>query len=191
MGVQRDLNRLGMATTLTMVVTDGRHVALGHVGDSRAYLMRGGVLRQITSDHTYVQHLIDTGQLTRRSGRRHPWRNVVLRSVDGVPDDGRIWTSSDRQGRGSGDRLLLCSDGLTDLVDDERIAEVLPAGTRTRRRRSLTDSSRSTAEVATTSPAVVRSTSSTSALVGDGLLLGAVSTRERRRPRRSRAAHSA
>ncbi len=72
MGVQRDLERLGMATTLTMLVTDGRDVALGHVGDSRGYLFRDGSLRQITKDHTYVQHLIDTGQLTPEDRAVHP-----------------------------------------------------------------------------------------------------------------------
>src|SRR3954465_6650905 len=81
-GVQRDLDRLGMATTLTMVVTDGRHVSLGHVGDSRGYLFRDGELWQITQDHTYVQHLVDTGRLPPEARDSHPWRNVVLRSVD-------------------------------------------------------------------------------------------------------------
>ncbi|HCB03634.1 MAG TPA: protein phosphatase 2C domain-containing protein [Nocardioides sp.] len=122
-GVQRDLDRLGMATTLTMLVTDGRSVALGHVGDSRGYLLRDGVLRQITRDHTYVQHLVETGQLSPDGRATHPWRNVVLRSVDGDPE-----------GRGldivgvdvrPGDRLMLCSDGLTDLVADVEIAEAL------------------------------------------------------------------
>jgi protein phosphatase len=125
LGVQRDLERLGMATTLTMLVTDGQHVALGHVGDSRCYLVRDGVLRQITKDHTYVQHLIDTGQLTPGARASHPWRNVVLRSVDGDPEGPGLDVV--RLDVTSGDRLLLCSDGLTDLVEDARIAEVLAA----------------------------------------------------------------
>jgi PPM family protein phosphatase len=128
MGVQRDLDRLGMATTLTMLVTDGQHVALGHVGDSRGYLLRStggrdGVLRQITRDHTYVQHLVDTGRLTADGRGSHPWRNVVLRSVDGDPEGGGLDVV--RLDVALGDRLLLCSDGLTDLVDDGRIARVL------------------------------------------------------------------
>ena len=123
LGVQRDLDRLGMATTLSMVVTDGRHVALGHVGDSRVYLLHDGVLRQITTDHTYVQHLVDTGKLTPEARDTHPWRNVVLRSVDGDPVGGGLDVV--RLDLTVGDRLLLCSDGLTDFVDDARIAEVL------------------------------------------------------------------
>ncbi len=114
MGVQRDLDRLGMATTLTMLVTDGRDVALGHVGDSRGYLFRDGALRQLTKDHTYVQHLIDTGQLTPEDRAVHPWRNVVLRSVDGDPEGGG--PDVVRLDVAVGDRLLLASDGLTDLV---------------------------------------------------------------------------
>ena len=125
MGVQRDLDRLGMATTLTMVVTDGRNVSLGHVGDSRGYTFRDGELRQITKDHTYVQHLIDTGQLTAEDRAVHPWRNVVLRSVDGDPEGGGLDVV--RLDVAPGDRLLLASDGLTDLVPDEVIAQVLAA----------------------------------------------------------------
>jgi protein phosphatase len=124
-GVQRDLDRLGMATTLTMLVTDGRSVALGHVGDSRGYSFRDGVLRQITKDHTYVQHLVDTGKLDPEARAAHPWRNVVLRSVDGDPQGGGLDVV--RLDVAVGDRLLLASDGLTDLVSDEVIAEVLAA----------------------------------------------------------------
>jgi serine/threonine protein phosphatase PrpC len=123
LGVQRDLNRLGMATTLTVVVCDGRRVALGHVGDSRAYLLQDGVLRQLSTDHTYVQHLIDTGGLTPEGRATHPWRNVVLRSVDGDPAGPDIDVIP--LDLAVGDRLLLCSDGLTDLVDDDTIAEAL------------------------------------------------------------------
>jgi protein phosphatase len=122
-GVQRDLDRLGMATTLTMIATDGRRVALGHVGDSRGYLFSGGDLRQITKDHTYVQHLVDTGKLDPETRATHPWRNVVLRSVDGDPGgEGPDVVLLDVA---VGDRLLVASDGLTDLVSDEVIADVL------------------------------------------------------------------
>jgi len=125
LGIQRDLNRLGMATTLTVLVSDGRGVVLGHVGDSRAYLLRGGELRQITTDHTYVQHLVETGRLSDRARGTHPWRNVVLRSVDGDPEG--VGMDITRLDVRIGDRFLICSDGLTDLVDDTRIASVLRA----------------------------------------------------------------
>jgi len=125
LGIQRDLTRLGMATTLTVLVCDGRSVVLGHVGDSRAYLLRGGELRQITTDHTYVQHLVEQGRLSDRARGTHPWRNVVLRSVDGDPESSGLDVT--RLDTRVGDRLLICSDGLTDLVDDTRIAAVLRA----------------------------------------------------------------
>lgn len=122
-GVQRDLTRLGMATTLTALVCDGDRVVLGHVGDSRAYLLRDGELTQLSRDHTYVQRLVDSGQLAAVDAWRHPWRNVVLRSIDGDPLDQGIDLVPVRVA--PGDRLLLCSDGLTDLVPDPMVAELL------------------------------------------------------------------
>jgi PPM family protein phosphatase len=122
-GVQRDLNRLGMATTLTALVCDGSRVVLGHVGDSRAYLLRAGSLTQLSRDHTYVQRLVDSGLLDAKSAWRHPWRNVVIRSIDGDPVHEGLDLLPVRVV--PGDRLLLCSDGLTDLVPDPVVAELL------------------------------------------------------------------
>ena len=82
-----------------------------------------GELRQITKDHTYVQHLVETGRLDPAARATHPWRNVVLRSVDGDPEGGGLDVV--RLDVAPGDRLLLCSDGLTDLVADDVIADVL------------------------------------------------------------------
>lgn len=125
-GIQRDLTRLGMATTLTAVVTDGTRVVLGHVGDSRAYRLRDGGLVRLSADHTYVQDLVDRGRLAPEAVGRHPWRNIVLRSVDGDPDDPGIdLVPLDVR---AGDRLLLCTDGLTDLVPDDRVAQLLGLG---------------------------------------------------------------
>ncbi|MGY2702932.1 MULTISPECIES: PP2C family protein-serine/threonine phosphatase [unclassified Nocardioides] len=123
LGVQTDLRRLGMATTLTVLVCDGERVALGHVGDSRAYLFRDGELTQLSRDHTYVQGLVDSGRLEPGAAWQHPWRNVVLRSVDGDPLDPGVDLLPVPVL--PGDRLLLCSDGLTDLVPDEVVAELL------------------------------------------------------------------
>jgi PPM family protein phosphatase len=122
-GVQSDLARLGMATTLTALVCDGSRVVLGHIGDSRAYLLRERTLSRLSRDHTYVQHLVDSGQLDPAGVGRHPWRNVVLRSLDGDPvHDGVDLVPLAVE---PGDRLLLCSDGLTDLVPEDLIAELL------------------------------------------------------------------
>ena len=124
-GVLDDPERAGMATTLTAVVCDGRRVLLGHVGDSRAYLLSAEGLRQVSTDHTYVQHLVETGQLDRAGVARHPWRNVVLRSLDGDPES--------RVGRHdrvppevqAGARQRRGSPGLSHLGDGERRAAAL------------------------------------------------------------------
>jgi PPM family protein phosphatase len=171
MGVQRDLERLGMATTLTMLVTDGRDVALGHLGDSRGYLFRNGILRQLTKDHTYVQHLIDTGQLTAEDRAAHPWRNVVLRSLDGDPEGGG--PDIVRLDVAVGDRLLLASDGLTDLVSDDEIADVLASeeddeAVLTLTELALAEGGRDNITV------VVVDLVDGPAVVGDGRLLGAL-----------------
>lgn len=114
--------REGMATTLTAVATDGQRFGLAHLGDSRGYLFREGRLSRVTKDHSYVQRLVDEGKISEPEAAVHPWRNVVLRSVNGtVAEPGQI-TELDLR---AGDRVLLASDGLTDLVDDREIASVL------------------------------------------------------------------
>lgn len=124
-GVDEDPARTGMATTLTTVASDGRRIMLGHLGDSRAYTFRSGRLARVSRDHTAVQELVDQGRLTVAEVRDHPWRNVVLRSIgadEGVPLDDVELTELELA---PGDRILLCSDGLTDLVPETRIQEVL------------------------------------------------------------------
>lgn len=124
-GVEADLQRSGMATTMTAVVTDGSRVVMAHIGDSRGYLFRDERLMRVSSDHTYVQQLVDAGQLDPDAVRRHPWRNVVLRSLHGKGADSQEHADLVELGLLPGDRMLLCSDGLTDLVSEDRIAEVL------------------------------------------------------------------
>lgn len=123
-GVREHPERDGMATTLSVVVCDGERVVLGHVGDSRVYHLRDGRMRQVSRDHTYVQQLVDGGQMDPGEAARHPWRNIVMRTLDGgdapTPDVDLVELETRE-----GDRLLLCSDGLTDLVDETRIADVL------------------------------------------------------------------
>jgi protein phosphatase len=124
-GVEDDEARAGMASTLTAVACDGRRVVLGHLGDSRAFTYRDGVLRRVSRDHTYVQQMLDTGQLRPDEVATHPWRNVVLRSLQAVPEGDLDDVDVVELDVAPGDRILLCSDGLTDLVDEDRIAEAL------------------------------------------------------------------
>ncbi len=120
--IEADPSRAGMGTTLTAVLWRGGRIALIHVGDSRAYLLRGGELSQITHDHTYVQTLIDAGRITEEEARTHPKRNLLLRAIDGtgVPEG----ETSMREAQ-VGDRYLLCSDGLCGVVTDAAIKGVL------------------------------------------------------------------
>ena len=113
----------GMGSTLTGVRSFGHDLLLAHVGDSRAYLFRAGQMRRLTRDHTYAQFLVDTGQLDASevagSRTRHILTNVLGGAVDDVEVDVDLMRLED------GDRLLLCSDGLTDLVDDDTIQTTL------------------------------------------------------------------
>jgi PPM family protein phosphatase len=111
----------GMGTTLTALRFVGSQVGLVHVGDSRAYLMRGGMLSQITHDDTYVQYLVDSGKLTPDEAKDHPRKSVILRALLGSDVEPDV---SIREAR-AGDRYLLCSDGLSDVVSTETIAETL------------------------------------------------------------------
>jgi protein phosphatase len=121
-GVRRDPSRAGMATTLTAVATDGRTFGLAHVGDSRGYVFRDGRLNRITADHTYVQRLVDQGNLGEQDVSNHPWRHVVVRSINGeVAEHGDVTPLR----LVLGDRVLLTTDGLTDLVSEARIEAIL------------------------------------------------------------------
>jgi PPM family protein phosphatase len=121
-GVLADPARTGMATTLTAVLTDGKAFAMAHLGDSRGYVFRDDELTRVTRDHTYVQDLIEEGRLDEAGAAIHPWRNVVMRTVNGdeagEPDILALFLQP-------GDRILLASDGLTDLVSEEVITEML------------------------------------------------------------------
>ena len=117
-----DQGRAGMGTTLTAAVLLEQAIALFHVGDSRAYLWRGERLTQITKDHTYVQTLLDSGQISQDEADSHPRRNLLMRTIDGTP--GVMVDVSLREAR-AGDRLLLCSDGLSDYVPREQIRSSL------------------------------------------------------------------
>ncbi len=116
----------GMGTTVTalavLTTADGERLALANVGDSSAYALRKGRLVQLSVDHSYVQELIATGQLTADEARRHPNRNIVTRALGIEPDiEIDAWTLPLVRG----DRFLLCSDGLVDEVVDDTIGELL------------------------------------------------------------------
>ncbi len=118
----------GMSTTLTAVALsdDGRYL-VSNVGDSRTYLLRDATLTQLTRDDSLVQELIDSGALSAEDARTHPRRSVVLRALDGNPEIDPAVEVVDAR---TGDVLLLCSDGLSDFVDDREIASVLRQLTR-------------------------------------------------------------
>ena len=117
----------GMGTTMTAAVVVGdRWLQLAHVGDSRAYLVRPGEgLRQLTSDQTVVGELVRRGQLTREEAAHHPERSVLTHAV-GLDPDLEVETPPPLELQ-PGDQVLLCSDGLTDAIDDARIPEILQA----------------------------------------------------------------
>lgn len=104
----------GTSTTVTAAIFDGTQLLLGHVGDSRAYLLRDGALQQLTSDHTLVQSLVDEGRITVEEARVHPHRNLILRAIDGVHEPEPDLFGVPVQ---VGDRLLFCSDGCAGTLD--------------------------------------------------------------------------
>jgi PPM family protein phosphatase len=111
----------GMGTTATAVLLSGDQLALLHVGDSRAYLHRHGELSRLTKDDTFVQSLVDQGLLSPEEARHHPRRSVVTQALQGLEYEPTLTL----QPAQLGDRLLLCSDGLSDVVRDDTIGHAL------------------------------------------------------------------
>ena len=119
-----DRGRAGMGTTLTAAYVDEANVAIAHVGDSRAYLFRGGSLQRLTQDHSLVDELVRRGKLTEEQAAEHPQRSIITRALGPEPDvEVDTWTYPARPG----DVILLCSDGLTSMISEERVREVLAA----------------------------------------------------------------
>lgn len=116
-----DIDRYGMGTTVTAILLRADRVALVHVGDSRGYLFRDGEFAQLTSDDTYVQMLVDRGEITADQARGHPQRSLVTQALQGGPVDPHCLLFEPQ----IGDRYLICSDGLTDVITDDKIAGVL------------------------------------------------------------------
>ena len=114
----------GMATTAVAVLVNDKGATTAHLGDSRAYRFRGGVLTPLTEDHSWVNEQVRAGLMNDADARRHPWRNVVTRAITGgddpQPDVAPLVLET-------GDRVLLCSDGLSSVVTDEHIAVLVGA----------------------------------------------------------------
>jgi len=118
----QEVDKQGMGTTASVLLLGQNRYFIGQVGDSRIYLLRDGQLRQVTKDHSYVQEQVDAGYLTPEQARYHPYSNVITRCVgasDSVEPDtygGEVRT---------GDVFLVASDGLTGMVDDRRLQQIL------------------------------------------------------------------
>jgi PPM family protein phosphatase len=117
-----DPNTSGMGTTITVALVENGNVAFGHVGDSRAYLIRDGRMEQVTEDHSLVNELMKSGKLSREEAETHPQRSVITRALGTDPDVDADTFTIEAQ---SGDVFLLCSDGLTDMVGEREILELV------------------------------------------------------------------
>jgi PPM family protein phosphatase len=120
-----DADVAGMGTTMTVALVEGGRVAFGHVGDSRAYVLRDGALEQLTDDHSLVAELVRAGKLSAAEAEHHPQRSVITRALGTDPDVDVDTFTVEAQ---PGDVFLLCSDGLTDMIGDTEIVEALQSG---------------------------------------------------------------
>src|SRR5688500_16459462 len=119
---QRDSSRAGMGTTLTSALLADDEVAFGHVGDSRAYVLRGDELKRLTKDHSLVEELRRQGRLTHEEAEEHPQRSIITRALGPEP---KVNVDTMTVPAKNGDVFLLCSDGLTTMGGDEQIREIL------------------------------------------------------------------
>ena len=124
--IEEDAATDGMGTTVTAALFDGSRIGLVHIGDSRGYLWRDGSLRRLTQDHSWVQSLVDEGRITEEEAATHSHRSLVLKVLDGRHETDPDLDVLEVE---AGDRLLLCSDGLSGFVDQDSIERVLSTGT--------------------------------------------------------------
>ena len=120
--VASDLSLEGMGTTVTGAMFDGANLGLGHIGDSRAYLLRDDHLERLTHDHTWVQSLVDDGKISEADAAMHPHRSLLLKVLNGHPTNDPDLANVQVM---AGDRLLFCSDGVCGLIDDDAIQAAL------------------------------------------------------------------
>jgi PPM family protein phosphatase len=125
-----------MGTTLTALLLCGRDGVIAHIGDSRAYLLRGGELRQLTDDHSLVAEMVRDGRLPAGEARQHPYRSVLSRALGTEPD---VEVDELRVSLQAGDVVLLCSDGLCGPVSDEKLSKALSAADPHKATRRLVD----------------------------------------------------
>ncbi len=119
---QNDPALAGMGTTLTVLWEGKTHVYIGHVGDSRAYLLLGGRLRRMTEDHSLVEEMVRAGMITEEQAKTHPYRSVITRAMG---TDESVQADVTEVLKAPGERWLLCSDGLSDMVEDAQIERLL------------------------------------------------------------------
>jgi serine/threonine protein phosphatase PrpC len=120
--INKDSSRAGMGTTLTAAVIQENQLKVSHVGDSRAYLVRNKQISRITKDQTYIQSLIDSNEITESEAKNHPQRSLLLQAIDGITESIPVITSTEIL---ENDKILLCSDGLTNVVTDDEILEII------------------------------------------------------------------
>jgi len=119
---RKNMNQFGMGTTLSMSIIDGNDLWVGHIGDSRIYLFSSGKLTQLTEDHTLVAHLLKNGEINEEEAVNHPKKNVITKAIGSqVKIEPDIFSVKIK----AGDQIVLCSDGLTGMVDDEEIVSVI------------------------------------------------------------------
>ncbi len=120
--VSEGRGKVGMGTTLTAAIVEDSSIVVAQVGDSRAYLLHAGALQRITRDHSLVADLIEQGRITEAEARYHPNRSVITRALG---SDANMEADLYEVDASPGDRLLLCSDGLSGMIEDDRIAQIL------------------------------------------------------------------
>ena len=120
--IAKDSARAGMGTTLTSVVIEGNLLKISQVGDSRAYLVRDKEIIRLTKDQTYIQSLIDNNEISEDEAKSHPQRSLLLQAIDGITESIPVLSTHEIF---KNDKLILCSDGLTNVVSDKEILEII------------------------------------------------------------------
>jgi protein phosphatase len=120
-GVKTGQGKAGMGCTATCALIENNRMAIAHVGDSRIYLLHAGTLVRITRDHSYVEELVDAGEITADEARVHPSRSIITRALGSDPD---MYADHFTLDVSTGDRIILCSDGLSSMVPDKDIEEL-------------------------------------------------------------------